>query len=128
MVSQQSMLIVDGSSDTSEVLATTFERRGVRVLSAERANQGLEMARRFQPDLIVLDVECESCAPEEVYEPFADQSRRRHKPLVILGTIQRAWGEAGHEECLAKPYHYGPLVRTIERLLDEAQPSSAADA
>ncbi len=40
MDSQQSVLIVDSSEETREVLQTALERRGLRILSANRARPG----------------------------------------------------------------------------------------
>ena len=53
---QRSVLIVDRSEETREVLQTVLERRGERTLAASRAVKGLELARRHRPDLVVLDL------------------------------------------------------------------------
>jgi DNA-binding NarL/FixJ family response regulator len=108
--SQRSVLIVDSSEETREVLQTALQRRGLRTFSAAGATQGLELARRHHPDLIVLDVD------EGLSAPFAEHSRTEHAPLVLLGSIRRGKPPADGE-FVAKPYHYGPLVRKIEELL-----------
>jgi DNA-binding response OmpR family regulator len=114
-------LIVDCSEETSEVLGTALGRRGVRILSARRARQGLELARTHHPDLIVLDLEVEEAAlgEGELSAWFAGQSRADPAPLVILGTARRR-DPLLQGEFVAKPYHYGPLVRRIEELLDSS--------
>ncbi len=117
MDSQQSVLIVDSSEETREVLQTALERRGLRILSADRARQGLELARRHHPDLIVLDLEVEGARrPDNPSAPFAEQSRSDHARLVLLGSLRRGAPPADGE-FVAKPYHYGPLIRKIEELL-----------
>ena len=62
MDGQPSVLIVDRSEETREVLQTVLERRGVRTLAAGRTAAGLDLARRHQPDLIVLDLELDDVA------------------------------------------------------------------
>jgi DNA-binding response OmpR family regulator len=124
---QRSVLIVDPSEETREVLRTALERRGVRIFSACRAKQGLELARNHHPDLIVLDLELDfdgeqigqanASNPENRCNPFAEQSRADQTPLVMLGTVRRGMDRLPEGEFVAKPYHYGPLIRRIEELL-----------
>jgi CheY-like chemotaxis protein len=114
---QRSVLIVDSSDETQEVLQTALERRGVRILSARRAARGLELARQHHPDLIVLDLEMEGPGPENLSAPFAEESRMGQTPLVLLGTLRRQ-SPLPEGEFVSKPYHYGPLIRRIEELLE----------
>ncbi len=121
---QRSVLIVDHSEETREVLQTALERRGLRTFSASRAAPGLELARRHHPDLIVLDLELfdqdqnqDDSDPSDVSAPFAEHFRVDRTPLVMLGSVRRAAAEIPDGEFVAKPYHYGPLIRKIEELL-----------
>ena len=117
MDGQRSVLIVDCSDDTREVLQTALEHRGLQILSAGRARAGLELARRHHPDLIVLDLELDDSGPDDVSAGFAEQSRTSHTPLVILGSMRRNRACVSEGEFVPKPYHYGPLIRRIEELL-----------
>lgn len=114
--SQKSVLIVDSSEETREVLQTALERRGLRIFSAGQARQGLDLAKEHHPDVIVLDLEVDDSGPDCISAPFAEQSRTDRAPLVLLGSIRRRQPPAGGE-FVAKPYHYGPLIRKIEELL-----------
>jgi DNA-binding response OmpR family regulator len=116
---QQSVLIVDRSEETREVLRTALERRGMRTFSAARAPAGLELARTCHPDLIVLDLELDNSDGEDFSSRFAEQSRGSQTPLVMLGTLQREHPVPAGGEFVAKPYHYRPLVRKIEELLQQ---------
>jgi len=116
--SQQSVLIVDSSEETREVLETALQRRGLRTFAARRAGAGLELARRHHPDLIVLDLELDTSDPGTVTEGFAEQSQADHAPLVMLGSIRQSAKEMPNGEFVSKPYYYGPLIRRIEELLD----------
>jgi len=116
---QRSVLIVDRSEETRQVLETALDRRGLQVFSAHAAEQGLELAQRHRPDLIVLDLELDGSSPENLSTPFAAQSRTQHTPLIMLGSVRRSRRQRLPEgEFVAKPYHYGPLIRRIEELLD----------
>ena len=128
MDEQRSVLIVDPSEETREVLQTALERRGMRIFAAGRAVTGMELARRHRPDLIVLDLELDDSSPEELSAPFAEQSRTDRTPLVLLGSVCRDEPPPSHGEFVSKPYHYGPLIRRIEELLDTAPQPPARNA
>ena len=141
MNGQRSVLIVDRSEETREVLQTVLERRGVRTLAAGRTDVGLELARRHQPDLIVLDLELDDVAecteglvgqtflsatlpapgPTGMSAPRMPAPQPQYQPcLVFLGNL-RGWRNRLPEgEFVSKPYHYGPLIRKIEELLEHA--------
>ena len=74
MNGQRSVLIVDRSEETREVLQTVLERRGVRTLAAGRAEMGLELARRHHPDLVVLDLEIDDMPAEQFFDCGTDDA------------------------------------------------------
>jgi CheY-like chemotaxis protein len=125
-------LIVDQSEETREVLQTALARRGVRTLATGRAAEGMELVRRHQPDLVVLDLEVDDmpaegfgdCGTDELSansragETPAPQSGPRY---VLLGSLRRQENLAPGGEFVAKPYHYGLLMRRIEELLGNAR-------
>ncbi len=115
-----SVLVVDPSEETREVLRTAFAHRGTEILEASQAEQGLDLARRHQPTVIVLDADLKASWPASLARGYDQQSEQHHTPLVLLGTARRQRGlPAG--EFVAKPYHYAPLIRKIEQLLEQAQ-------
>ena len=120
MNGQRSVLIVDRSEETREVLQTVLERRGVRTLAAGRAEKGLELARRHHPDLVVLDLEMDDMPAEEFSVcGVGETPAPEHQPqFVLLGSLRRQGNGLPGGEFVAKPYQYGPLIRKIEELLD----------
>ncbi len=115
-----SVLVIDPSEETREVLRTAFARRGTQFLEASQAEQGLDLARRHQPTVIVLDADLKASWPASLADGYDEQSQRHHTPLVLLGTARRQRGRPAGE-FVAKPYHYAPLIRKIEQLLEQAQ-------
>lgn len=115
MDARRSVLIVDESAESREVLRTVLEHRGVRILEASAPQEGLDLARQHQPDLIVLDLELDSSPPELPHELASHATHAT--PLVLLGTARRRKSHPHVGEFVAKPYHYAPLVRRIEQLL-----------
>jgi CheY-like chemotaxis protein len=110
-----SVLIVDPSADNREVLRTVLARRGITVFEAEAADRGLELATEHQPSVIVLDLEAESRGGEAIREQFLTQSADAKSQVIVLGKVRRGPVFAGGH-VIAKPYHFAPLIHTIERL------------
>ena len=103
LAEQRSVLIVDPSEETRQVLQTALERRGLRTFAASRAGAGLELARRHHPNLIVLDLELDQSSPEDLSAPFAERSRADHGTLVMLGSVRREQTGMPDGEFGAKP-------------------------
>ncbi len=120
---QRSVLIVDPSDETREVLQTALERRGWRILAAGETREGLSLAEAEQPDLIVVDLEADESAPEVLSSRFAGQSSAAQTRLLMLGSLRRGRQRPPGGEFVSKPYHYGPLIRRIEELLDTSPAS-----
>jgi DNA-binding response OmpR family regulator len=119
---RRNVLIVDRSEETRRVLRTALECHGARVLEADGAGSGLELARRHHPDLIILDLEVDPAPDASWPEAFAQHSRDDAASLIVLGTVRRT----GCGEFVSKPYHYGPLIRRIEELLAARRSAAAA--
>lgn len=121
---QRSVLIVDRSEETREVLRTVLERRGVRTLAADRAKKGVELAQRHQPDLIVLDMETCDAGETTAWDSAGETPAPQYEPrMVLLGSLRDYRRRLPGGEFVAKPYHYGPLIRKIEELLDYSEDS-----
>ena len=119
-----SVLIVDSSSDNREVLRTVLERRGLKIFEADEPKRGLVLAREHHPSVIVLDVELPAASASEVEDQYGAEAAEQHASLVIVGNAGRPerTGKAGTPatEVVAKPYHFAPLVHTIELLAAKA--------
>ncbi len=131
MLAAKSVLVVDPTDETRDVLRVALEHRGLRTLGARRLDEALALAGECQPDCVVFDLELESinCSETQLVDNFAARSPGR--PLVLLGRAKlndrsarpiSNDGSSGLDttrttEFVAKPYHYAPLIRKIESLL-----------
>ena len=114
-----SVLIVDASADNREVLRTALSRRGLQIFEADAAEEGLQMARTHHPDVIVLDLEPERLDAETIRESFSKEATSQASRLIVLGKVRRGPTFAGGH-VISKPYHFAPLVHTIEQLAAKA--------
>jgi CheY-like chemotaxis protein len=135
LAAPSSVLVVDPMEETREVLRTILERRGVRIFATRRADEGLRLARQHHPDVIVLDTEARATDPASASAELDLEARRHDTPLVLLGGDPRDGdprdgdprdGDRPANHCMAKPYHYGRLIRKIEELLAQRRAVSRA--
>ena len=112
------VLIVDRSRDSREVLRTALERRGIEIFEAAGARQGVALVQAHRPEVIVLDLEEEAADDGQVLDQLDATSRAHQASLVVLGREPRYEHTLPKARIVPKPYHYGPLVRTIEELLE----------
>ena len=116
---QRRVLIVDESTESREVLRTVLERRGLQILEARGARQGLELARSHHPEVIVLDLDTDAAEDTDIQAGFNSESRTHHSSLLVLGKARQYGTPLPDDRVLTKPYHYAPLVRKIEQLIGE---------
>jgi len=114
------VLIVDESAESREVLCALLERFGATTIEAERPEDAVQLADIHRPHLIVLDVESDHSAQGAATDELQVAASRIDTPVVILGTLSQRHGPFPRGQFVAKPYHYGPLIRKIEDLLAAA--------
>lgn len=114
------VLIVDESADSREVLRTALERHGATTIESNRPEHAIAITSRYRPQLIVFDVESDRSVTGTPTDDLCAAASRTATPIVILGTIRRTFEPPAGSEVVAKPYHYGQLIRRIEALLDAA--------
>lgn len=116
----RSVLVVDPSAENREVLRTVLRRRGLRTWEADEAEAGVALAREHHPDVIVLDLDANDDASGAAQAQLCLELSRESSSLIILGKLRRgSLLTAGH--VLSKPYHFAPLVHTIEELAAAAK-------
>jgi len=115
-----SVLIIDQSDDTRDVLRTILQRRGVSVLEAEAASSGVELAQRHHPEVIVMDVETVPAQDTASRSQLDTETETQHSQLLVLGKVRRDSQTLRNGEFVSKPYHYGPLVRKIEQFIESS--------
>lgn len=119
-LAQRCVLIVQPSAESREVLRTVLERRGIEILEADEAEAGLALLQRYHPDVTVLDVE--SVDAQSLQDAFQTHTG---PSLVILGNVRKGANSPPPDRVHRKPYHFAPLVRTIELLLQQGLAATA---
>jgi DNA-binding NtrC family response regulator len=115
----QRVLVVDGLSETEEVLRAALQPKGLEVDRIRGVDPGVfirgRLAANERPSLVVLHVE-DGPALIPASDGWQDV------PRIVIGATKDSpvSRQAAIEHHLEKPFQYGELIRTIERLLAEA--------
>jgi two-component system alkaline phosphatase synthesis response regulator PhoP len=125
------ILLVDDEGDFIELLSYNLRNHGYRVLVARNGQQALNKARRYLPDLIVLDLMMSDLDGFTVCEILRCQPSTKNVPIIMLtamsGQIARYNGLAsGANEFLVKTATPSQILHRIERLLADQKDSLLA--
>src|SRR6266498_1791029 len=106
------ILLVEDEPTLSETLRYNLEREGYTVLAAGDGVRGLELARREQPDLLILDVMLPRLDGFSVCRILRQES---DMPILMLTArqdeVDRIAGlELGADDYVAKPFSLGALL------------------
>lgn len=121
LVTPSRVLIVDQSSENREVLRTVLQRHGYEIFEAERDTDGLSLAGKCHPSVLVLDMDTVDPADSTVIEGFEHHARKENTSVVLLGRVPKSGQPPANGDVVTKPYHYGPLIRKIEELLKRSE-------
>jgi DNA-binding response OmpR family regulator len=117
------ILLVDDDPEIVEALKYALEAKGYEVVVARDGNQGLAMAEREDPDLVILDM----MMPKRSGFLVLEKLRRTHAvPMRVImitaneGSRHKAYAEMlGVDDYIRKPFAMDRLVDSVKRLLPQ---------
>jgi CheY-like chemotaxis protein len=122
------VLIVDDEADNRDVIAAIAQRCGAEVMCTATAASGMDVLRRWLPDMIVCDIalpDVDGCAFLERVRALAPEEGGRTPALAL--TVLSARGEqerilaAGFQSYRQKPIEPADLAHDIARLAASAR-------
>ncbi len=104
------ILMVDDAAGNLQVLRTTLEGCGYRLLAARNGAGALSVAAKAQPDLILLDIVMPDMDGYDVCRRLKAAEATRHIPVIFLTALDDAADEAkglalGAVDYIPKPIH-----------------------
>ncbi len=115
------ILLVDDDYEIVESMRMALEASGYQVLVARDGNQGLAMAEREDPDLVILDMMMPKRSGFLVLERLR---RTRRVPVRVImitaneGSRHKAYAEMlGVDDYIRKPFAMDRLMESVRRLL-----------
>jgi two-component system, cell cycle response regulator len=116
------ILIVDDSELSLEILQTKLSDR-YDIVSTNRPENALKLARDTEPDLILCDFDMPEMDGSDVSEALSADEELRHTPLLFLtaiattGDLNRMRKQIGGRPAVSKDSPIERIVAKIEELL-----------
>ena len=118
------VLVIDDELDSRTLLEHMIREFGCQVIAANSGEQGLHMAREFQPQLITVDLMMPLVDGWEVVRALKADPQLRAIPVVVVSVVAREnRGQIlGAVDVLQKPVGRDDLRAVLQRSLPSAKP------
>ena len=121
------ILIVNDEPDQLTLMGTLLRKAGYSVLTAEDGLEGLSLARKEQPDLVISDVSMPRMNGLEFCREIRADSELKTIPILLVSARQRdtesavAGLKAGADDYLEIPFDSARLIAKVSRLLERSR-------
>lgn len=117
-----SILLVDDEPDILEIVGYNLANEGYKVIKAENGREGISLAKKEKPQLIILDVMMPGMDGIETCEQIRSQPDLKDTIVVFLTSrgedySQMAGFNAGADDYITKPIKPKVLLSKIKALL-----------
>lgn len=122
MSDKQTILVVDDEEDLLDLIEYNLQKEGFDVLKAEDGEEGMEMAREHDPNLVLLDIMMPKMDGLEVVERMRADSKLKHIPIIFLTARGDEKTEVegldkGGDDYITKPISTTKLISRIKAVL-----------
>lgn len=116
------VLIVDDSPTETYKISSILSKHGYDVITAETGEQGVDVARKELPDVVLMDIVMPGLNGFQATRQLSREPSTSHIPVIIVTTkdqdTDRVWGQRqGAKGYLTKPVDGKLLVQAIEGVL-----------
>ncbi|MCX7884103.1 MAG: response regulator transcription factor [Caloramator sp.] len=118
----EKILIIDDESNIVELIKYNLEMNGYKVLYAYDGNEGLNIAREQNPDLILLDIMLPQMDGFDVCKEIKKDKEIEHIPIIMLTAkgeeFDKILGlELGADDYITKPFSVRELLARIKAVM-----------
>ncbi len=112
------VLTIDDEVEAQKILETYLKNEGYEVIQAYNAEDALEMAQKFHPFAITLDIMMPGKDGWDILHELKENSRTRDIPVICISVLDnREMGlSLGAIEYLVKPIEKYELIEELKRL------------
>jgi PAS domain S-box-containing protein len=122
-----SVLIVNDEPDQLKLMSNLLAKAGYSVLTADDGLEGLTLAQRERPDLVISDVSMPRMNGLEFCRKLRADSELKAVPILLVSALQKdtesavAGLRAGADDYLEVPFDSARLVAKVSRLLERSR-------
>ena len=126
-------LVVDDEADIVELLQYNLTKEGFEVRTAENGKKALEVARAFQPHIILLDIMMPVMDGVEACRQIKEIQALKNSFVVFLTSRSEEYSEvaafdAGADDFITKPIKPRALISRVNALFRRSKPVQEASA
>lgn len=116
------ILYIEDDSDTRSLMADIMSYRGYQFFEADRGLTGIRMARKIQPDLIIIDLMLPDMEGYEVTTLLKSIDELRNVPIIALTAetrknVKELTLAAGCDGFIPKPINVNEFLYKVEEYL-----------
>ena len=124
------ILLIEDNAQNRYLAGFLLGRSGHEVIEAETGPQGLELAEKLRPDLILLDIQLPGMDGHAVARALKGDPKLKAIPVVAVTSYAMVGDrekciEAGAEGYIEKPINPDSFVAEVERFLPRAGGAAA---
>jgi CheY-like chemotaxis protein len=128
---QRTVLYIEDNEANLRLVERLLEQRpGVRVLSADRGQRGLELARQHRPDVILLDIHLPDMEGTDLLPILREDAVLGRTPVIVLSAenepqLPAQMLAAGAQAYLEKPLDFAEFFAAIDGALRGGEASAS---
>lgn len=116
---RKKILIIDDEPDIVMYLRTLLENHGYDVISASDGQQGFDLAKEAEPDLVCLDIMMPRKTGVTLYQEIKTDSQLKKIPCIIISAYESAYTFKGTAfRRLVQNRSIPPPLRFFEKPID----------
>jgi len=117
------ILIVEDDDNSRKLLRDSLQVTGYQTAEAVNGEEGLELARKQRPALILMDIQLPGISGFDALRSLRDHPDTRSIPVIavtasVMGAQQNDVLQAGFDALESKPVSIVGLLRKMRALLD----------
>lgn len=118
------VLVVEDNPVNMRLAVLLLEQAGHTVLQAENATEGIELARRLRPGLILMDMQLPGMDGLEATRLLKRDPQTRDIRIIALTAFAMKGDEekiraAGCDDYVTKPFHHATLLAAVRAMLEQ---------
>ncbi|HTL47319.1 MAG TPA: response regulator transcription factor [Verrucomicrobiae bacterium] len=127
-MAKEIIVIIEDEKNIVELLQYNLEKEGYRVFSALRGEEGLDLARKHLPSVLILDLMLPGMDGLEICKTLRQNPETSRIPILMLTArgeeVDKVLGlELGADDYVTKPFSPRELVARIKAVLRRSQPA-----
>jgi two-component system, cell cycle response regulator DivK len=117
---QKTVLIVEDNDLNSKLLNDLLQYQGYTVVTTRFGEAALELARRYKPDAILMDIQLPDISGMEATRRIKADQETRTIPIIAVTAFAMPGDEAnilasGCDAYVSKPFNVGEFLKLVDQ-------------